>query len=71
MITGGPATYMWDDGTTDEDRSNLGPGTYTVTVTNANCSVTEVITLTEPDAIVLTTSIVNVTCSVETTEVLQ
>lgn len=31
-----PYTFQWDDGPTQEDRPQLGPGTYTVTVTDAN-----------------------------------
>jgi hypothetical protein len=30
-----PFTYLWNDGVTTEDRNNLAPGTYTVTVTSA------------------------------------
>jgi gliding motility-associated-like protein len=55
--TGGtpPFTYQWDDGPTGPNRSNLGPGTYTVTVTNADgCTDEETITLEEPDPLVAT-----------------
>ena len=59
-VTGGtsPYTYMWDD--TDETASITGvaAGTYTVTVTDANgCTATASATITEPDAIVVTTVI--------------
>ncbi len=51
-ITGGFPLYdiLWDDGiTTTEDRFNLTPGTYTVTVTDAtNFQVTETWTITGP-----------------------
>lgn len=57
-ITGGTAPYdiLWNlpglDTSTDEDLSNLAPGTYSVTVTDANgCEQNESITLTAPDPI--------------------
>ena len=34
-----PYTYLWSDGNIGEDRNNLCPGTYTVTVTDAAGSV--------------------------------
>ena len=55
--TGGtpPFTYVWDDGPTGPNRNNLPPGTYTVTVTNANgCSEVASVTLEEPDPLVAT-----------------
>jgi hypothetical protein len=37
-VSGGtnPYTYAWNDGDTTEDRTDLAPGTYTVTVTDGN-----------------------------------
>ncbi|MBK8847551.1 MAG: SprB repeat-containing protein [Bacteroidetes bacterium] len=49
--TGGttPYTYLWNDGDTNEDRTNLTSGSYTVTVTDANgCTDEATFTVTEP-----------------------
>jgi hypothetical protein len=51
-----PYTYIWSNGATTQDLSNVGAGTYTVTVSDANgCSFTRTITLTQPDGLVLST----------------
>lgn len=47
-VTGGTGAYMynWSTGTDTEDLNNLGTGTYTLTVTDANgCSVSEDFTI--------------------------
>lgn len=60
----GNNNYLWSTGQTVATISNLGPGTYTVTVTSigANCSVTSSITLTEPAELFATPSPNDVTC---------
>ncbi|MBK9736604.1 MAG: SprB repeat-containing protein [Saprospiraceae bacterium] len=65
-VTGGTGayTYSWTGGATTQDRSGLAPGTYTVTVTDANaCTKTSSATITEATAIVLSTTQVNVLCN--------
>jgi hypothetical protein len=44
-----PYTYTWNNGATTQTINNLGPGTYTVTVTDAvGCSATKTTTLSAP-----------------------
>ena len=53
IITGGtaPYSYVWSNGASSQDLNNLGTGTYTVTVTDANgCIETASINLSQPAA---------------------
>lgn len=53
----GPYTYLWSDGTTAASAGNLGPGAYTVTVTDDfGQSVPGSATIFEPPAIVFGTT---------------
>lgn len=57
-------TFTWSNGATTEDLTGLAAGTYTVTATDANgCSVTGSYTLTQPVALVLTSTVTNVNCA--------
>ena len=58
-------TYLWNDGITDEDRTGLTSGTYTVTVTsNTGCTVTKSFLVSDAAApTVVLTSSTNVTCN--------
>ncbi|MFN8394425.1 MAG: choice-of-anchor V domain-containing protein [Bacteroidia bacterium] len=50
-VSGGlaPLSFQWSNGSTTEDISGLGAGTYSVTVTSADgCILTQVVTLNEP-----------------------
>jgi hypothetical protein len=56
-------TYLWSDGSTNEDRSGLSPGTYTVTVTDANgCTATLTETITQPSALTISVVSTGPTC---------
>ncbi len=65
-VSGGtaPYSYVWSNGTTIQDLSNLTAGTYTVTVTdNKNCSSTSSIVVDEPLVITSNPTTVNVSCA--------
>lgn len=56
-------TYSWDNGATTEDLNGLAPGTYTVTVTDANgCSETASVTISEPGILGMTYTATTATC---------
>ncbi len=64
-VSGGtaPYTYLYSDGSTGQDLSGLGAGTYTVTVTDANgCTDQASFTITQPTELVATGTTVNVNC---------
>ncbi|MEP7128671.1 MAG: T9SS type A sorting domain-containing protein [Chitinophagales bacterium] len=46
-------SYLWNDGATTEDRSDLAPGTYTVTVSDGgpDCNASASFTISEPDVL--------------------
>lgn len=61
----GPFTYSWSPlGGTGPTASNLPPGTYTVTITDASgCSLSLTVTITEPPPLTSVTSQTNVSCN--------
>jgi len=64
----GGYTYLWSNGQTTEDLSNLPIGTYSVTVTDANnCTATTSVTITQPAVLALSASPVDVTCNGDAT----
>ncbi len=62
--TGGPFTYVWSNGGNTQMISNLGPGSYAVTITDAGgCSVTGDTLITQPMALTLTGTSTNIDCN--------
>jgi gliding motility-associated-like protein len=59
-----PYQYSWDLPSANEDLSNLGAGTYTLTVTDDNlCVEDSVFTITEPSAIVFDATVTDANCT--------
>ena len=65
---GEPFTYLWENGETGFQRTNLGPGIYSVQVTDSDgCSLSSSIYLQEPTPINVTKNIINpVSCLTST-----
>ncbi|MFM7106160.1 MAG: PKD domain-containing protein, partial [Flavobacteriales bacterium] len=60
----GPFTYLWSNGATTANVSNLAAGSYSVTVTSSTgCSATGSATLANPALLAVTLSSVNPSCS--------
>ncbi len=65
-IAGGvpPYSHLWNTGATTPSLSNLCPGTYSDTLTDANgCDTVITFVVTEPPILTTTTSITDVTCN--------
>ncbi len=65
----GPFTYVWSpSGGNSDTASNLTAGNYSVTITSANgCSIVKTFTITEPSALAVTPSQVDLLCHGGTT----
>lgn len=65
----GPYTYVWNTGQNGQDLTNLGAGTYTVTVTDVTtqCFNQHSVTLTEPAQLVCTPSSIPANCGLNGT----
>lgn len=64
-VTGGttPYSYTWSNGATTEDLNNLGPGTYGVSILDANgCTANASGSVTEPDTLGASSIDTDVTC---------
>lgn len=58
-----PYSYMWSDGATDEDRSNLSAGEYTIDITDINgYSYTETFVVSQPQPIEIVSDFEAITC---------
>ncbi len=65
-VTGGtgPYTYEWSNGDTNEDPTNLGPGSYLVTVTDVNdCTMTYSQEVSSPSSPTQELVLTNVSCN--------
>ncbi|NNC94675.1 MAG: T9SS type B sorting domain-containing protein, partial [Chitinophagales bacterium] len=63
--TGGamPYDYQWNTGDTTQNLNNLGPGNYSLTVTDAmGCQDTANMTITQPSALLITNTSTNSSC---------
>lgn len=63
-----PYSYLWSNGSTGATAGNMNPGTYTVTITDANgCSDTETVQVNEPAELQLAASTLGNSCMNEAT----
>jgi gliding motility-associated-like protein len=59
----GLVSYLWSDGNTDNNRTDLLPGIYEIIITDSNnCNADSTITLTSPDSLKLTFSVTEPFC---------
>ncbi|NDC07664.1 MAG: hypothetical protein EBZ86_10190 [Synechococcaceae bacterium WB9_2_069] len=59
-----PYTYLWNSGATTPSITNLAPGNYSVTVTDANgCSANANVTITQPILLTANASSTNLACN--------
>jgi len=64
-IAGGklPYSFTWNDGSKTQNKTAIGAGTYTVTITDMNlCTVAKTASVSQPDAIAINATIKAVAC---------
>jgi len=62
-----PLTYLWNNSQTTATATNLAPGNYSVTVSDANnCTALQAVAITEPTAITLSVTTNNAACLTST-----
>ena len=58
-----PYTFLWSNGDTTEDLTNISAGQYIITITDTNnCTLIDSISISEPDPLFATYSQTNVSC---------
>lgn len=65
-VTGGttPYSYNWNNGAVTEDLNNLSGGIYSGTISDDNgCTVSASVTITEPNELLLSAAVSNVSCN--------
>ena len=60
---GSAATFVWDNGSTLDSISNIGPGTYTVIITISGCPIQDSVVITEPTEIIFNPTITEISCN--------
>lgn len=60
---GASADFLWDNGSTADSISNLGPGTYYVIITIAGCPVQDSAVVNEPSQILFNPIITDISCN--------
>ncbi len=60
----GPYSFLWSNGATTEDLSDLTAGSYNITISDANgCEITEEFIITEPSEVTVDATVTEPSCS--------